>query len=126
MDGAPMRSIAISRDKAFTCIYMDRDTHVFRAMMDKFDFKLDWFGNPSLTALPGGVRVKDDQGCPPRQNSCRPDMIWNLGAIRTKDGSVRRSIQEQGGGAVVAPGERQCWLGVKRDRSFGADIGTMA
>ena len=63
MDGAPMRSIAISRDKAFTCIYMDRDTHVFRAMMDKFDFKLDWFGNPSLTALPGGVRVKDDQGC---------------------------------------------------------------
>jgi transposase len=26
---------------------------------------------------------------PPRQNSCRPDMILHLGAIRTKDGSVR-------------------------------------
>jgi uncharacterized protein GlcG (DUF336 family) len=63
MDGAPMRSIAISRDKAFTCIYMDRDTHEFRAMMDKFDFELTWFGNPRLTALPGGVRIKDEAGC---------------------------------------------------------------
>ncbi|MHB0974467.1 MAG: trypsin-like peptidase domain-containing protein, partial [Thiobacillus sp.] len=40
-------------------------------------------------------------GSPPRQNSCRPDMILNLGAIRKKDGTVRGSIQEQGGGAVV-------------------------
>ena len=39
---------------------------------------------------------------PLRQNSCRPDMILNLGAIGMKDGTVRRSIQEQGGGAVVA------------------------
>ena len=63
---------------------------------------------------------------PPRQNSCRPDMISNLGAIRMKDGSVRRTIQEQSGGAVVAAGERQCWLGVKRDRRFGANIGAVA
>ena len=63
---------------------------------------------------------------PPRQNSCRPDMISNLGAIRMKDGSVRRTIQEQSGGAVVAAGERQCWLGVKRDRRFGPDIGAVA
>jgi len=65
-------------------------------------------------------------GTPPRQNSCRPDMISNLGAIRMKDGSVRRIIQEQSGGAVVAAGERQCWLGVKRDRRFGANIGAVA
>ncbi|MDP2829037.1 MAG: DUF4160 domain-containing protein, partial [Sulfuricellaceae bacterium] len=44
---------------------------------------------------------------PPRQNSCRPDMILNLGAIRMKHGTVRRSIQEQSGGTVVAAGERQ-------------------
>jgi glc operon protein GlcG len=63
MDGAPMRSIDISANKAYTCIYMDRDTHEFRAMMDKFDFELNWFGNPRLTALPGGIRIKDDSGC---------------------------------------------------------------
>ena len=63
---------------------------------------------------------------PPRQNSCRPDMILDLGAIRKKDGTVRRSIQEQDGGAVTAAGERQCWFGGERDRSIGADIGTMA
>jgi hypothetical protein len=69
--------------------------------------------------------VGPDLGRPPRQNSCRPDMISNLGAIRMKYGSVRRIIQEQSGGAVVAAGERQCWLGVKRDRRFGANIGAV-
>lgn len=63
MDGAPVRSIVLSRAKAFTCIYMDRDTHEFRAMMDKFDFELNWFGNSRLTALPGGIRIKDGSGC---------------------------------------------------------------
>jgi hypothetical protein len=63
---------------------------------------------------------------PPRQNSCRPDMILNLGAIRMNDGTVRRSISEQSGGAVVAAGERRCGRGGKRDWSVGADIGTMA
>ena len=43
-----------------------------------------------------------------------------------KDGTVRRSIQEQDGGAVAAAGERQCWFGGERDWSVGADIGTMA
>ena len=65
-------------------------------------------------------------GFPPRQNSCRLDMILNLGAIRMKDGSVRRSIQEQGGGAVVAAGERQCGRGGEGDWRVGADLGTMA
>ena len=63
---------------------------------------------------------------PPRQNSCRPDMIWNLGAIRTKDGTVRRSIQEQSGGAVVAAGERRCRCIGERNWGVGADIGTLA
>ena len=52
--------------------------------------------------------VERDYGVdrPPRQNSCRSDMMLNLGAIRMNDGSVRRSIQEQSGGAIVAAGER--------------------
>src|SRR3989338_3671786 len=52
---------------------------------------------------------------PPRQNSCRSDMILNLGAIRMKYGTVRRSIQEQSGGAVTATGERQCGFGGERN-----------
>lgn len=63
MDGAPMRSIALSRDKAFSSIFMDRDTREFRDMMTKFDFELSWFGSARLTALPGGMRVKDETGC---------------------------------------------------------------
>ena len=39
---------------------------------------------------------------PPRQNSCRLFMMLNLGATRMRDGTVRRSIQGQSGGAVVA------------------------
>ncbi len=63
---------------------------------------------------------------PPRQNSCRLSMMLNLGATRMRDGSVRRSIQEQSGGAVVAAGERPSGRGITRDWGFGADIGTMA
>ena len=68
---------------------------------------------------------REKLGFPLRQNSCRPDMILNLGAIRKKDGSVWRSIQEQSGGAIVAAGERQFWRGGKRDRRVGADLGKM-
>lgn len=63
MDGAPMRSVALSRDKAYTAIYMDRDTDVFRNMMVEGGFELTWFANSRLTALPGGVRIVLQSGC---------------------------------------------------------------
>ncbi|WP_218829102.1 hypothetical protein, partial [Burkholderia sp. HI2714] len=51
------------------------------------------------TAREGGLRA------PPRQNSCRPDRIWKSGgAIRTRSGEVRTSIQGQGGCKVAAAG----------------------
>ena len=43
-----------------------------------------------------------------------------------KDGTVRRSIQEQSGGAVAAAGKRKCWRGGERDWRVDADIGTLA
>ena len=60
----------------------------------------------------GGTTVQmawpvDVVASPPRQNSCRLLMMLNLGATRMRDGTVRRRIQEQGGGAVVAAGERR-------------------
>ena len=65
-------------------------------------------------------------GLPPRQNRCRSDMILNLGAIRKKDGTVRRSIQEPSGRTFVTAGERQCWRSGERNWSVSANIGTMA
>ncbi|HLH77228.1 MAG TPA: heme-binding protein [Candidatus Binataceae bacterium] len=61
MDGAAMRTVNLSRDKAYSAIYMSRDTNEFRDMMAHFGFELNWFANPRLTALPGGVRIRDDQ-----------------------------------------------------------------
>ncbi|MFY9327096.1 MAG: TonB-dependent receptor plug domain-containing protein, partial [Georgfuchsia sp.] len=61
-----------------------------------------------LRFVPGAVVGYNDGNWPVatplRQNSCRPDMILNLGAIRDNDGTVRRSIQEQSDCAVVAAG----------------------
>lgn len=63
MDGAPMRTIPLSRNKAFSAVYMDRDTDKFRDMNSQFGFDLTWFVHPQLTSLPGGVRVVDAKGC---------------------------------------------------------------
>lgn len=63
MDGAPMRTIPLSRNKAFSAVYMDRDTDKFRDMNEQFGFDLTWFVHPNLTTLPGGVRIVDDKGC---------------------------------------------------------------
>ena len=90
-------------------------------------------GRPEIPALPelGGpslrlVAPQFPQRLPPRQNSCRLDMILTLGAIRMKDGTVRRSIQEQSGGAVAAAGEYRGGRSGERNRSVSADIGKMA
>jgi len=53
-------------------------------------------------------------------------MMLNLGATRMRDGTVRRRIQEQGGGAVVAAGERRDRRSFTRSWGFGADIGKVA
>ena len=44
---------------------------------------------------------------PPCQNSCRLDRKLNQGATRKRDGTIRRSVQEQSGGTDVAAGERE-------------------
>src|SRR5680860_1741999 len=73
-----------------------------------------------------GLELAAEITPPPRQNSCRLIRILNLGATRKRDGTVRRSIQDPGGGAVVAAGERQCWRGGEGDWSVGPDLGTLA
>ncbi len=53
---------------------------------------------------------------PPRQNSCRLDRTFELGALMEElNGQVRTRIQGQSGGAVAAAGERVGGRGVAGD-----------
>jgi cob(I)alamin adenosyltransferase len=64
MDGTFARSVTLSRNKAFTAVYMGRDTHDFREMLAKGSIDILSFGRPGeLTALPGGARIMDGAVC---------------------------------------------------------------
>lgn len=58
----------------------------------------------------------------PPQNSCRLSMMVTFRVTRMRDCSVRRSIRAQGGGAVVAAGERASGRGGTRDWGVGCRL----
>ena len=70
--------------------------------------------------------VEEQFYLPPRQNSCRLDMMMDMGAIGNRDGTLRGSIQEPGCGAVVAAGKRGDWNGGQGGWRVAADTGTLA
>jgi len=61
-DGAPVRSIAISQQKAYTATRMGCDTPAFLARLRRDEVPIGYFCDPLLTALPGGVLIKDGSG----------------------------------------------------------------
>jgi glc operon protein GlcG len=61
MDGAPIRSIEISRRKAFTAVRMGMATDAFLARIQKENWQASYFGDDMLP-LPGGVPLKDASG----------------------------------------------------------------
>jgi uncharacterized protein GlcG (DUF336 family) len=61
-DGAPVRSIAISQQKAYTATRMGCDTPAFLARLRRDDVPIGYFCDPLLTALPGGVLLTDGSG----------------------------------------------------------------
>ena len=61
MDGAPIRSIEISRRKAFTSVRMGVSTEAFLARIRKDNIEASWFGDEMLP-LPGGNVLKDSAG----------------------------------------------------------------
>jgi uncharacterized protein GlcG (DUF336 family) len=61
-DGAPVRSIAISQQKAYTATRMGCDTPAFLARLRRDDVPIGYFCDPLLTALPGGVLLTDGNG----------------------------------------------------------------
>ena len=60
MDGAPIRSIAISQQKAHTATRMSTDAFLERLRADNIDIR--YFCDPLMTALPGGNLLKDKDG----------------------------------------------------------------
>lgn len=62
MDGAPIRSIAISQSKAYTAVRMGVHTHEFYARILRDNVQVSYFADPMLTALPGGCVVRNGSG----------------------------------------------------------------
>lgn len=62
MDGAPVRSIAISQSKAYTAVRMGVHTHEFYARLQRDNLQITYFADPQLTALAGGFVVRGANG----------------------------------------------------------------
>jgi glc operon protein GlcG len=57
MDGARPRWMRASLLKAYSAAVMDRDTTVFHDEIVRRGLQLAYYGDPMLTALPGGIVV---------------------------------------------------------------------
>ena len=62
MDGAPIRSIAISQQKAHTATRMGMSTDAFLERLRADNIDIGYFCDPLMTALPGGNLLKDKSG----------------------------------------------------------------
>ena len=62
MDGAPVRSIAISQGKAYTAARIGTTTTAFKAKLKEIDVPAAAFCDPALTSLPGGAVLRDATG----------------------------------------------------------------
>ncbi|NYT85379.1 GlcG/HbpS family heme-binding protein [Pollutimonas harenae] len=62
MDGAPVRSIQLAQQKAYTCARIGTSTDAFLARLRREDIPITYFCDPLLTALPGGAVLIDKQG----------------------------------------------------------------
>ena len=62
MEGAPVRSIAISQQKAHTATRMGMSTDAFLNRLRTDNVDIRYFCDPLMTALPGGNLLKDSNG----------------------------------------------------------------
>jgi glc operon protein GlcG len=61
-DGAPVRSIALAQQKAFTSTRMGSTTTAFLERLRREDLAIGYFCDALLTALPGGALIEDGTG----------------------------------------------------------------
>lgn len=62
MDEAPVRSIELARQKAYTCTRMGSTTAAFLERLRREDVPIGYFCDPLLTAMPGGAPLKNAAG----------------------------------------------------------------
>ncbi len=62
MEGARPRWMRASIRKAYSSAVMDRDTDDFHEEIVRRDLQIAYYGDPQLTALPGGIVVLDARG----------------------------------------------------------------
>ena len=62
VEGGHARSIEISQAKAYTAARMGVDTEAFLARLQKENLSISYFCDPKMTALAGGIVLKDAAG----------------------------------------------------------------
>jgi uncharacterized protein GlcG (DUF336 family) len=62
MDGAPVRSIAISQGKAYTAARIGVNTDAFLERLHRENIPASYFCDEKLTGMPGGSVLKDANG----------------------------------------------------------------
>lgn len=62
MDGAPVRSVAISQGKGYSAARMGVTTQAVLERLHRENIEIGYFCDPLLTALPGGSPLKDKAG----------------------------------------------------------------
>lgn len=62
VEGGHVRSIEISHAKAYTAARMGVDTEAFMERLQRENLAISYFCDPRMTALPGGVVLKDATG----------------------------------------------------------------
>ena len=62
VEGAPIRSIAISQGKAYTAARMQANTDALLERLRRDNIALSYFCDERLTALPGGSVIKNAEG----------------------------------------------------------------
>ncbi len=62
MEGAPLRSVAISQGKGYSAARMGVTTQAVLERLHRENIEIGYFCDPQLTALPGGSPLKDKEG----------------------------------------------------------------
>ncbi len=62
MEGAPVRSVAISQGKGYSAARMGVTTQAVLERLHRENIEIGYFCDPLLTALPGGSPLKDKEG----------------------------------------------------------------
>lgn len=62
MEGAPLRSVAISQGKGYSAARMGATTQAVLERLHREQIEIGYFCDPQLTALPGGSPLKNKDG----------------------------------------------------------------